>query len=31
MGEMCQEGLIETDRRYIKILDKGKMNQLLMG
>ncbi len=31
LGEMCQEGLIETDRRYIKILDKGKMNQLLLG
>lgn len=29
LGEMCQEGLIETDRRYIKILDKGKMNWLL--
>lgn len=29
LGEMCQEGLIETDRRYIKILDKGRMNQLL--
>ena len=31
LGEMCQEGLIETDRRYIKILDKNKMNQLLAG
>jgi CRP-like cAMP-binding protein len=29
LGEMCQEGLIETDRRYIKILDKNRMNQLL--
>lgn len=29
LGEMCQEGLIETDRRYIKILDKSRMNQLL--
>lgn len=29
LGEMCQEGLIETDRRYIKILDKTRMNQLL--
>jgi CRP-like cAMP-binding protein len=31
LGEMTQEGLIETDRRYIKILDKSKMNQLLKG
>lgn len=31
LGEMNQEGLIETDRRYIKILDKGRMNQLLKG
>ena len=29
LGEMSQEGLIETDRRYIKILDKSRMNQLL--
>lgn len=29
LGEMSQEGLIETDRRYIKILDKVRMNQLL--
>jgi len=29
LGEMCQEGLIETDRRCIKILDKNRMNQLL--
>lgn len=29
LGEMTQEGLIETDRRYIKILDKNRMNQLL--
>jgi len=29
LGEMCQEGLIETDRRYIKILDKNRMNLLL--
>ncbi|MDD2305138.1 MAG: Crp/Fnr family transcriptional regulator [Prolixibacteraceae bacterium] len=29
LGEMCQEGLIETDRRCIKILDKNQMNQLL--
>jgi len=29
LGEMCQEGLIETDRRCIKILDKNHMNQLL--
>ncbi|HCY42665.1 MAG TPA: Crp/Fnr family transcriptional regulator [Prolixibacteraceae bacterium] len=31
LGEMVQEGLIETDRRYIKILDKVRMSQLLMG
>lgn len=31
LGEMAQEGLIEVDRRYIKILDKAKMNQLLIG
>lgn len=29
LGEMSQEGLIETDRRSIKILDKNRMNQLL--
>jgi len=29
LGEMCAEGLIESDRRCIKILDKGRMNQLL--
>jgi CRP-like cAMP-binding protein len=29
LGEMSQEGLIETDRRYIKILDKVRMNELL--
>jgi CRP-like cAMP-binding protein len=29
LGEMCQEGLIETDRRSIKILDKVRMNGLL--
>ena len=29
LGEMCAEGLIETDRRNIKILDKSRMNQLL--
>lgn len=29
LGEMAQEGLIETDRRSIKILDKNRMNQLL--
>ncbi len=29
LGEMNQEGLIETDRRFIKILDKNRMNQLL--
>ncbi len=29
LGEMCREGLIETDRRCIKILDKTRMNQLL--
>lgn len=31
LGEMTQEGLIETQRRSIKILDKGRMSQLLMG
>ncbi|MDP3916455.1 MAG: Crp/Fnr family transcriptional regulator [Bacteroidota bacterium] len=31
LGEMVQEGLIETQRRAIKILDKAKMNQLLKG
>ncbi|MFY9153901.1 MAG: Crp/Fnr family transcriptional regulator [Prolixibacteraceae bacterium] len=29
LGEMSQEGLIETDRRFIKIMDKIRMNQLL--
>ncbi len=29
LSEMNQEGLIETDRRFIKILDKFRMNQLL--
>jgi CRP/FNR family transcriptional regulator, dissimilatory nitrate respiration regulator len=29
LGEMVHEGLIETDRRWIKILDKNRMNQLL--
>ena len=29
LGEMCHEGLIETDRRFIKILDKKRMNELL--
>ncbi|MBW8330407.1 MAG: Crp/Fnr family transcriptional regulator [Prolixibacteraceae bacterium] len=29
LGEMVQEGLIETQRRAIKILDKDRMNQLL--
>jgi len=31
LGEMVQEGLIETQRRSIKILDKGRMSQLLTG
>ncbi len=31
LGEMVQEGLIETQRRSIKILDKERMNQLLKG
>jgi CRP/FNR family transcriptional regulator, dissimilatory nitrate respiration regulator len=31
LGEMCQEGLIKTERRSIKILDKSRMNQLLKG
>ena len=29
LGEMCQEGLIQTDRRCIRILDRTRMNQLL--
>jgi len=29
LGEMVQEGLIETQRRSIKILNKERMNQLL--
>ncbi|HZL11257.1 MAG TPA: Crp/Fnr family transcriptional regulator [Prolixibacteraceae bacterium] len=29
LSEMNQEGLIETDRRFIKILDKSRMSQLL--
>jgi CRP-like cAMP-binding protein len=29
LGEMSQEGLIETKRRSIKILDKNRMNRLL--
>jgi CRP-like cAMP-binding protein len=29
LGEMSQEGLIQTDRRCIKILDKNRMNELL--
>ncbi|MDP3433791.1 MAG: Crp/Fnr family transcriptional regulator [Bacteroidota bacterium] len=29
LGEMVQEGLIETQRKAIKILDKDRMNQLL--
>ena len=29
LGEMVQEGLIETQRRSIKILDKERMSQLL--
>ena len=31
LGEMIQEGLIETQRRTIRILDKDLMNQLLKG
>lgn len=31
LGEMIHEGLIETQRRSIKILDKDRMNQLLKG
>ena len=31
LGEMVQDGLIETQRRTIKILDKDRMNQLLKG
>ena len=29
LSEMIQDGLIETDRRFIKILDKSRMNELL--
>ena len=29
LSEMNREGLIETQRRFIKILDKNRMNQLL--
>lgn len=29
LGEMVQDGLIETQRRSIRILDKNRMNQLL--
>jgi CRP-like cAMP-binding protein len=29
LGEMSQDGLIKTDRRFIKILDKSRMNDLL--
>jgi CRP-like cAMP-binding protein len=31
LGEMVQEGMIETQRRSIKILNKEQMNQLLNG
>jgi len=31
LGEMCTEGLIETDRRSIRLLDKSRLNQLLKG
>ena len=31
LGEMIQDGLIETQRRSIRILDKDRMNQLLKG
>lgn len=31
LGEMVQEGLIETQRRSIKIVNKERMNQLLKG
>ena len=31
LGEMAQEGLIETNRRFIKIIDKNRMNNLLKG
>lgn len=31
MGEMAAEGLMEVQRRSIRILDKGKMNELLKG
>jgi len=29
LSEMNREGLIETQRRFIKIIDKSRMNQLL--
>ena len=31
LGEMVQEGLIETQRGAIKIVDKERMNQFLRG
>jgi len=31
LGKMVQDGLIETQRRSIKILDRDRMNQLLKG
>ena len=31
LGEMSKDGFIEVQRRYIKILDKEKMNKLLQG
>ena len=31
MGELDQEGLIEVQRRSVRILDKPKMNELLKG
>ena len=31
LGEMSQDGFIEVERRFIKILDKEKMNRLLNG
>jgi CRP-like cAMP-binding protein len=31
LSEMAGDGLIESDRRYIRILDKEKMNQLLIS
>lgn len=31
LGEMCTEGLIESERRSIRLLDKARLQQLLNG